>query len=106
MMLVDAHRIEPAFGGEFELVHKVVVHQMRAPRVEQRGVYIDPDRGVLLSEILRQFGIGHQVKPHQLHGDGSSWCGGRPLSSASACPRPPIPSRSERLFRLLYQAEI
>jgi hypothetical protein len=34
MVLVDADRIEAAFCGEFELVHKVVVHVMRAPRVE------------------------------------------------------------------------
>jgi hypothetical protein len=27
---------------------------------------------MLVAEILRQFGIGHQVKPHQLHGSTSS----------------------------------
>jgi hypothetical protein len=26
---------------------------------------------MLLAEIVRQLGIGHQVKPHQLHGGGS-----------------------------------
>ena len=68
MVLVDADRVEPAFGGEFELVHEVVVHVMRAPRVEQRGMDVDPHRGMLLAEIVGQFGIRHQVKPHQLHG--------------------------------------
>src|SRR5271155_2962825 len=68
MMLVDAHRVEPAFGGEFELIHEVVVHVMRPPGVEQRGMNVDPDRGVLLPEIVGQLGIGHQMEPHQLHG--------------------------------------
>src|ERR1700730_5622674 len=72
MVLVDADRVKPAFGGEFELIHEVVVHQVRALRVEQRGMDVHPYRGMLLAEILRQFGIGHQVKPHQLHGR-SSW---------------------------------
>jgi len=47
MMLVDAHRVEPAFGSEFEFVHEVVVHQVRTPRVKQRGVDVDPHRGIL-----------------------------------------------------------
>src|SRR5438270_13311246 len=68
MMLVDADRIEAAFGGEFELVHEVVVHVMGAPGVEQRGMDIDPDRGVLLPEIVGQLGVGHQMEPQQFHG--------------------------------------
>src|SRR5580700_448652 len=68
MMLVDADRVEAAFGGEFELMHEVVVHVMRAARIEQRGMDIDPDRGMLLAEIVGQLGVGHQVEPHQLHG--------------------------------------
>src|SRR5260370_22876202 len=68
MVLVDADRIEAAFGGKFELIHEIVVHVMGAPRVEQRGMYVDPDRGVFLSEIVGQLGIGHQMKPQQLHG--------------------------------------
>jgi hypothetical protein len=71
-MLVDAHRVEPAFGGEFEFVHEVVVHVMRTPRVEQRGMDVDPHRRVLVPEIVGQLGIGHQVKPHQLHGSFSA----------------------------------
>jgi hypothetical protein len=27
---------------------------------------------MLLAKIVGQFGVGHQVKPHQLHGSGSS----------------------------------
>jgi len=68
MVLVDADRVEPALGGEFEFVHEVVVHQVRAARVEQRGMDVDPHRGMLLAEVIRQLGVGHQVKPHQLHG--------------------------------------
>src|SRR6516225_9647854 len=54
VVLVDADRVEPTFGGEFELVHEVVVHVMRAPRVEQRGMNVDPHRGMLLTKILRE----------------------------------------------------
>ena len=67
MVLVDADRVKAALGGEFELVHEVVVHVMRAPRVEQRGMDVDPDRGMLLPEIVGQFGVGHQMKPQDLH---------------------------------------
>jgi hypothetical protein len=28
---------------------------------------VDPHRGVLVPEVVRKLGIGHQVKPHQLH---------------------------------------
>src|SRR5712691_9980228 len=68
MVLVDANRVKAAFGGEFELIHEVVVHVMRAPGVEQRGMDVDPDRRVLLPEIVGQLGIGHQMEPQQLHG--------------------------------------
>src|SRR5689334_12450943 len=68
MVLVDADRVEAALGGVFEFVHEVVVHVMRPPRVEQRGMDIDPYRRVLLAEIVGQFGVRHQVEPHQLHG--------------------------------------
>ena len=68
MVLVDADRVEPALGGEFELVHEIVVHVMGAPRVEKRGVDVHPHRRVLVPKIVRQLGVGHQVKPHQFHG--------------------------------------
>src|SRR5260370_696777 len=64
----DADRVEAAFGGEFELIHEVVVHVMRAPGIEQRRMDIDPHRRVLLPEIVGQLGIRHQMEPHQLHG--------------------------------------
>ena len=67
MVLVDAHRVEAAIGGVFQLVHEVVVHVVRAPRIEQRGVDVDPDRRMLVAEARRQFGVGHQVEPHQAH---------------------------------------
>src|SRR5213596_3044602 len=68
MVLVDANRVKAAFGGEFELVHKVVVHVMGAPRVEQRGMDVDPYRGMLLTEIVGKLRVRHQMEPHQLHG--------------------------------------
>ena len=69
VVLVHADRVEAAVGGVFELVHEVVVHVVRAPRVEQRGVDVHPDRGVLVAEVLRQLGVGHQVEPHEFHDD-------------------------------------
>src|SRR5213080_4404016 len=68
MVLVDADRVEAAFRGVFELVHEVVVHVMRPPRVEQRRMNIDPHRGVLLPEVVGELGVGHQMEPHLLHG--------------------------------------
>src|SRR5437763_10591884 len=41
---------------------------MGAPRVEQRGMDVDPHRRVLLPEIVGKLGVGHQMEPHQLHG--------------------------------------
>src|SRR5580700_9428053 len=93
MVLVDADRVETAFGGEFELVHEVVVHVMGAKRVEQRGVDIDPHRGMLFAEVLRQFGIGHQVKPHQLHG----W-----LLKSIGSPRCVLRDGAARLLRMRW----
>ena len=72
MVLVDADRVVAAGGGVFELVHEVVVHVMRAPRVEQRRVDVDPHRRMLLAEVVRQFGVRHQVEPHELHGAAAS----------------------------------
>src|ERR1700736_7076630 len=67
-MLVAAHRVETAIGGKLHLVHEVVVHQVRALRVEQRGMDVDPHRRVLVAEIVGQLGVRHQVEPEQLHG--------------------------------------
>src|SRR5580658_5943272 len=66
-MLVHADRVIAEIGRVFKLIHEVVVHQMRALRIEQRRVNIDPDRRMLLFEVLRQFGVRHQMEPHQLH---------------------------------------
>jgi hypothetical protein len=58
-MLVDADRVEAAFGGVFKLIHEVVVHVMRAPWVEQRAMDIDPHRWIFFAEIVGQLGIRH-----------------------------------------------
>ena len=68
MMLVAADRIEAALRRVFELVEELVVHAVRALRVEQRGVDVDPDRGVPVLEVVRQLLVGHQVEPEELHG--------------------------------------
>ena len=67
-MLVDADGVEAALGGVFELVHEVVVHVMRPAWVEQRRMDVDPHRGMLLTKIIGQLGIRHQVEPADLHG--------------------------------------
>ena len=67
MMLVHADRIEAALRRVFQLIHEVVVHQVGALRIEQRGVDVHPDRRILVAEIVRQFRVRHQVEPHQLH---------------------------------------
>ncbi len=67
MVLVAAHGVEAAIRRELHLVHEVVVHQMRALRIEQRRVDVDPHRRVLLPEILRQLGVRHQMEPEELH---------------------------------------
>src|SRR5947207_14016333 len=90
-MLVDADCVEATLGGEFELVHEVVVHVMGTPRVEQRRMNGDPHCGVLVAEIVRQLCIRHQVKPHQLHA-------GSPISI------PILPSSSQTEIRELFMA--
>ena len=67
-MLVAADGVEAAVGRVLHLVHEVVVHVVGALRVEQRGMDVDPHRGMLLAEVVRQLGVRHQVEPHQLHG--------------------------------------
>ena len=67
MVLVHADRVEAAIGGVFQLVHEVVVHVVRAARIEQRRMDVHPDRRVLVAEPVRQLGVGHQVEPHQAH---------------------------------------
>ena len=67
MMLVHAYRVEAAFGGVFQFIHEIVVHVMRAPRIEQRRMDVDPDRRMLVAEARRQLGIRHQMEPHQFH---------------------------------------
>jgi hypothetical protein len=55
---------------------------------------VDPDGAVLLGEVVRQFGVWHQVKPHQLHG-GFLWqrvtCAGTQCPARNRlCPVMPI----------------
>jgi hypothetical protein len=59
MVLVYAYTIEAAFGRELKLIHKIVVHEMGALWVKQRRVDVDPDRWVLVSEVVWQLGVGH-----------------------------------------------
>ena len=80
VMLVAADGVEAALGRVLELVEELVVHVMRAPGVEQRGVDVDPDRRVLVLEIVGQLLVGHQVKPQEFHGSSSRpRRGSRPL---------------------------
>jgi hypothetical protein len=66
-MLIHAYRIEAAFRRVFQLVHEIVVHQMGALGIEQRRMDIDPHRRILLTEIIGELGVRHQVEPHEFH---------------------------------------
>src|SRR5690242_3776602 len=66
-MLVDADCIEPAGSRVLQLIHEVVEHVMRTTGVEQRRVDVHPHRWMLLTEIIRQFCVRHEVEPHEFH---------------------------------------
>ena len=68
VVLVHANGVEADLGGVFQFVHEVVVHEMSALWIKQRGMDIHPDGRIGFPEVVRQFRIGHQVEPHQLHG--------------------------------------
>ena len=74
VMLVAADGIEAAGGRVLELVEELVVHVVCALGVEQRGVDVDPDRGMLVLEVVGQLLVGHQVKPQEFHGSVSRPC--------------------------------
>ena len=67
MVLVNANAVEAHVGGVFELVEVLVVNLVAAYRVEQLAGDVHPDAAVLLAEVLRQVGVGHQVKPVEFH---------------------------------------
>jgi hypothetical protein len=48
--------MNPPFSGKFELVHEAVVYVLSPPRVEQRGVDADPDRGLMAQNLRRRGG--------------------------------------------------
>ena len=87
VVLVAAHGIEAAVGRELHLVHEVVVHQVRALWVEQRRMDVDPHRRMLLPEVLRQFGVRHQMEPQEFHG-GPIVAGARLAIPASMAAKP------------------
>ena len=77
VVLVDADAVEPELVGVLELVHVLVVHGVGPGRVEQLAVDVDPDRPVLLPEVVRQIRPRHQVEPGELHrNDPRSSCAG------------------------------
>src|SRR5262245_59982608 len=67
-MLVAADGVEAAGGGKLELIEELVVHVVGAGRIEQGGVDVDPNGGVLFLEVLGQLLVRHQVEPEKLHG--------------------------------------
>src|SRR6185312_998719 len=68
VMLVDAEAVETDALGIFELVEILVIGLMADLRIEEARGHIDPNRAVILLEVLRQLRIGHQVEPMELHG--------------------------------------
>ena len=96
MVLVHAHPVEAALGGELELVHEVVVHVVGPLRIEQARVDVHPHGRILFPEVVRQLGIGHQVEPEQLH-VASSIVGARKFMFAESARAPqPAPSGGGR----------
>src|SRR5262245_62266903 len=67
-MLVAADGVKAAGGGKLELIEELVVHVVGAGRIEQGGVDVDPNGGVLFLEVLGQLLVRHQVEPEKLHG--------------------------------------
>src|SRR3954465_11314046 len=100
MMLVDAQPVEAELLGIGELIQIFVVDEVRALGVEQLGIDIDPDRGVLVPEIGRQMRVRHQMEPQEFH-RAISLCVRRsfaPYGIAVPLPRGAGCSRSGRLL--------
>ena len=105
VVLVAADGVEAALSRVLHLVHEIVVHVVGAFRVEQLRMDVDPDRGMLLTEVVGQLRVGHQVEPHQLHGGGvpPSICAhttnGQPARGVKGQIRPPSSNKSGHLAR-------
>ena len=67
MVFIATHGVEAYFCRELHFVHEIVVHVVRALGIEKPRMDIDPYRGVVLPEVVRQLGIGHEVEPQMLH---------------------------------------
>jgi hypothetical protein len=67
VVLVHADAIEAEFGRELEEVEIVVIDLVPFDGVIEPRIDVDPDRAVLLPEVVREIGIGHQVEPVKLH---------------------------------------
>lgn len=94
MVFVHEDAVEAIFGREFELVHEIVVDAVGAFGVEEAGVDVDSDGGMLLAEVLREIGVGHEVEPQKLHGfsrsDARVSCGSARFGSSGLAMRRPV----------------
>src|SRR5262249_55676809 len=67
VMLVDADAVEAERVRVLELIHVLVVHGVALARVVERVRDVDPDRTVLLPEIVRQVRPRTEVEPGEFH---------------------------------------
>jgi di/tricarboxylate transporter len=68
--VILAAQAETLYGIQFTYGGFLFTHfpVMGALRIEQLGMYINPDRRMLFPEIIRQIRVRHQVKPQMFHG--------------------------------------
>ena len=100
VVLVAAHRIQPDRRGVFHFVHEVVVHPVRAFGLEQARMDVYPHRRMFVAEILRQLGIGHEVKPQVLHGAETPFAGQAADGARAPEGAPRTRRRSPRTWRV------
>jgi hypothetical protein len=66
-MLVHADAVEAHLLRVFELVEILVVGDVAQLRLVHLVGQVDPDRAVLLPEIVRHVRPGHQMEPGEFH---------------------------------------
>src|SRR5947207_15492025 len=67
-MLVHANAVEPHLLSIFELVEILVIGDVAELRLVHAAGQIDPDRTMLLPEVVRHVRPRHEVEPSKFHG--------------------------------------
>jgi hypothetical protein len=68
MVLVDADAVEADGLRVFELIEILMIGDVAQFGIVHPAGQVDPDRAVLLPEIVRHVRPGHQVEPGEFHG--------------------------------------